>query len=165
MMFLHSQECFLMSVSTAHTTVTGLFYSAASTIIRYIFIRSSLKPNVQAALKRDAFVFKSLFIVETLGFYNLLTFFLLQRGKRGPEKSFLLLYQSCLDPWQSSFSVPFFKVMPLNQLLGLIAAFCIIGFNFVLYTHLDKQSKNNIALSATDQVNKYSVFLAVYLFC
>ena len=148
-----------MSVSTAHTTVTSLYYSAASTIIRYIFIRSSLKPNVQAALKRDAFVYKSMFIVETLAFYNLITFFLLQRGKKGPEKSFLLLYQSCLDPWQSSFSVPFFKVMPLNVLLVIIAAFCIIGFNFFLYTHLDNQSKNNIALSATDQVKTNNIYV------
>ena len=141
-----------MSVFTAHTTVTGLFYSAASTIIRYIFIRSSLEPNVQAVMKRDSFVYKSVFIVESLGCYNLITFFLLQQGKKGPEKSSLLLYQSCLDPWRSSFSVPFFKVMSLNLLLVVIATFCIIGFNLILFTHLDKQSRNNIALSATDQV-------------
>ena len=143
-----------MTAATAYSTVQGLFYSAAATTIRYIFIRSSLQPNIQEVLKRDALVFKSIFIVESLGCYNLLTFFLIQMGKRGPEKSSILLYQSCLDPWKSSFSTPFFKVMSFNLLLVFIAAICIIGFNIKLYTHLDKKSKKNTALSATDQVKQ-----------
>ena len=75
-----------MTVATAHGTVTGLFYSAASTIIRYIFVRTSLQPDIQDILKRDAFVYKSIFVVESLGMYNLFTFFLIQRGKKGAEK-------------------------------------------------------------------------------
>ena len=140
-----------MTAATAYSTVNSLFYSAAATIIRYIFIRSSLQPQIQEVLKRDAFVFKSMFIVESLGCYNLLSFFILARGKSSSEKSFILLYQSCLDPWKSSFSTPFFKVMSLNLLLVFITAFCIIFFNIKLYTHLDKNSKTNTALS-TDQV-------------
>ena len=140
-----------MTAATAYTTVNSLFYSAAATIIRYIFIRSSLQPQIQEVLKRDAFVFKSMFIVESLGCYNLLSFFILARGKSSSEKSFILLYQSCLDPWKSSFSTPFFKVMSFNLLLVFITAFCIIFFNIKLYTHLDKNSKTNTALS-TDQV-------------
>ena len=141
-----------MTVATAHGTVTGLFYSAASTIIRYIFVRTSLQPDIQDILKRDAFVYKSIFVVESMGFYNLFTFFLIQRGKKGPGKTKILLYQSCLDPWNTSFSTPFFKVMSINLLLVTISAFCIIYFNLVLFTHLDKQSKNNSAISSTDQV-------------
>ena len=142
----------MTTVATAHGTVTGLFYSAASTIIRYIFVRTSLQPDIQDILKRDAFVYKSIFLVESLGMYNLFTFFLIQRGKKGAEKTEILLYQSCLNPWNSSFSTPFFKVMSINLLLVIIAAFCIIYFNLVLFTHLDKQSKNNSAISSTDQV-------------
>ena len=67
-------------------------------------------------------------------------------------KTKILLYQSCLDPWNSSFSTPFYNVMSINQLLVIIAAFLVIYFNFVLFTHLDKKSKNNSALSSTDQV-------------
>ena len=145
-----------MTGATAHCSVNSLFYSATSTIIRYIFVRTSLQPDIQEVLKRDAFVYKSIFTVESLGCYNLVTFFLIQWGKRGQEKSKVLLYQSCFDPWKSSFSTPFFKVMSLNQLLVFIAAFCIIGFNLVLFTHLDKQSKNNTAISVTDQVCKYT---------
>ena len=142
-----------MTAATAHVTVNSLFYSAAATIIRYIFIRSSLQPNIQEVLKRDAFVYKSMFIVESMGCYNLISFFLLQMGKRGSEKCYVLLYQSCLDPWKSSFSTPFFKVMSSNQLLVFIAAFCIIFFNIKLFTHLEKNSKRNTALSTTtDQV-------------
>ena len=75
-----------MTVATAHGSVNSLFYSAASTIIRYCFIRTSLQPDVQEVLKRDAFVFKSVFIVESLSAYNLLTFFLIQRGKEEQKK-------------------------------------------------------------------------------
>ena len=141
-----------MTVGTAHGSVNSLFYSTASAIIRYIFVKTSLQPEIQEVLKRDAFVFKSIFIVESLGCYNLLTFFFIQRGKRGQEKSAILLYQSCLDPWNSSFSTPFYNVMRINQLLVLTTVFCVVYFNFVLFTHLDKQSKNNSALSSTDQV-------------
>ena len=141
-----------MTCASAHCSINALFYSAASTIIRYIFVRTSLQPDIQEVLKRDAFVYKSIVTVESLGFFNLLTFFLIQWGKRGQEKSEVLLYQSCLDPWNSSFSTPFFKVMSFNQLLVFIAAFCIIGFNLVLFTHLDNQTKNNTAISVTDQV-------------
>ena len=143
-----------MTVATAHGSVNSLFYSAASTIIRYCFIRTSLQPDVQEVLKRDAFVFKSMFIVESLSAYNLLTFFLIQRGKRGAEKSSILLYQSCLDPWNDSFSTPFFKVMSINLFFVFVAAMCIIFFNLKLYTHLDEKSKSSTALSTTtDQVN------------
>ena len=142
-----------MSVATAHGTVNSLFYSAASTIIRYIFVRTSLQPDIQDVLKRDAFVYKSIFIIESLGCYNLLTFFFIQMGEKGREKSQLLLYQSCLDPWNSSFSTPFYNIMRINLLLVFITAFCIVYFNFVLFTHLDKQSKNNPSISSTDQVH------------
>ena len=158
-----------MTVATAHGSINSVFYSAASTIIRYIFVRTSLQPDIQEVLKRDAFVYKSIFIVESLGCYNLLTFFLIQMGKRGSEKSVILLYQSCLDPWNSSFSTPFYNVMIINQLLVIIAAFLVIYFNFVLFTHLDKKSKNNSALSSTDQVYyttalELSLFLYVQLY-
>ena len=111
-----------MTAATAYATVNSLFYSAAATIIRYIFIRTSLQPDIQEVLKRDAFVFKSMFIVESMGCYNLLTFFFIQKGKRGAEKSSILLYQSCLDPWNDSFSTPFFKVMSINLFFVLVAA-------------------------------------------
>ena len=141
-----------MTVATAHGSVNSLFYSAASTIIRYNFVRTSLQPDIQEVLKKDAFIYKSIFIVESMGCYNLLTFFFIQRGEKGPEKSEILLYQSCLNPWNSSFSTPFYNIMRINLLLVFTTAFCIVYFNFVLFTHLDKQSKNNSALSSTDQV-------------
>ena len=81
-----------MTCASAHCSVNALFYSAASTIIRYIFVRTSLQPDIQEVLKRDAFVYKSIFTVEFLGCYNLVTFFLIQWGKRGQEKSEVLLY-------------------------------------------------------------------------
>lgn len=141
-----------MVVSLTHTSVNSLFYSAATAIIRYIYIKTSLKANVQAALKRNAFMWKSIFIVESLGCYNLFNFYVLQRGNRGTEKSPLLLYQTCLDPRKTSFSLPVVQVMPFNQALVHAAAWIIVGSNIFLFKHLDNVSRNNISLSETDQV-------------
>ena len=141
-----------MVISLTHMSVNSLFYSAATAIIRYIYIKSSLKPNVQAATKRKAFMWKSIFIVESLGCYNLFNFYILQRGKSGKEKSSLLLYQTCLDPWKNSFVLPVVKVMPLNQALVHAAAWIIVGTNIFLFKHLDNVSRNNISLSETDQI-------------
>ena len=141
-----------MVVSLTHTSVNSLFYSAATAIIRYIYIKTSLKANVQAALKRNAFMWKSILIVESLGCYNLFNFYVLQRGNRGTEKSPLLLYQTCLDPQKTSFSLPVVQVMPFNQALVHAAAWIIVGSNIFLFKHLDNVSRNNISLSETDQV-------------
>ena len=140
-----------MVISLTHTSVNSLFYSAATAIIRYIYIRSSLQANVQAAIKRNAFVWKSILMVESLGCYNLFNFYHSQKG-RGPQMSSLLLYQTCLDPWKTSYELSFIKVMPINQTLVHAAAWCIVGCNIFLYRHLDNVLKNNTALSPTDQI-------------
>ena len=117
-------------------------YSAATAIIRYIYIRSSLQPNVQSAIKRNAFILKSILIVEALGCCTLLNLYILQYGKSGTEKSSLLLYQTCLDPFKSSFTISFLEVIPLNKALLQIANICDIFCNLAIYKHLDKESQN-----------------------
>ena len=119
-------------------------YSAAAAIIRYIYIRSSLQPNVQSAIKRNAFILKSIFIVEALGCCTLLNLYILQFGKSGTEKSSLLLYQTCLDPFKSSFTISFLEVIPLNKALLQVANMCDIFCTLAIYKHLDKESKNNV---------------------
>ena len=119
-------------------------YSAAAAIIRYIYIRSSQQSNLQTAIKRNAFIFKSILIIEALGCCTLLNLYVLQIGKSGTEKSSLLLYQTCLDPFKSSFTIPFFEVIPFNQALLHIANWCTVFFNLAIYKHLEKEAKNNV---------------------
>ena len=142
-----------MTVSLAHTSCNSVFYSAATAVIRYNYIRSSLQSNIQATLKRNAFVLKCIFIVETLGFFNLINFYLTQRGKSGTEKLDTITYQTCLDPFQSSIPVNIMKVMPFTQLLIIPSLFCIVGFNLAIFKHLNKiSSSSDITLSQIDQI-------------
>ena len=133
-----------MVASLFNTVAKSSIYSAASAIIRYIYIRSSLQSNVQTAIKRNAFIFKSIFIAEVLGCCTLLNLYISQIGKSGIEKSSILSYQTCLNPFNSSFTHPFFEVMPFNQALLLVVVACNVFFNLAIYRHLDKESKNNI---------------------
>ena len=133
-----------MVASLFHSVANSTMYSAAAAIIRYIYIRSSQQSNLQTAIKRNAFIFKSILIVEALGCCTLLNLYVLQIGKSGTEKSSLLLYQTCLDPFKSSFTIPFFEVIPFNQALLQIATGCNVFFNLAIYKHLDKESKNNV---------------------
>ena len=145
-----------------HTSLNSLFYSAATAIIRYTFIRSSLQSNIQAAIKRSDFVFKTIFLVEALGCYNLISFYLIQRGKNGSEKSASISYQTCLNPFQSSVPVnsvnPMIlqtnplKMMSLTQYFLHLSIWCIIGFNLAIFKHLHKTSRNNTTLSEMDQI-------------
>ena len=120
-------------------------------MIRYIYIKTSLQTNIQTAIKRNAFMWKFVFIIESLGCYNLVSFYFLKKEKRSLEY-YPLLYQSCLDPWKTSHSLLLFKVMPINQFLIHVASWCIVGFNLILYKHLDTESRNNTALTAMDQI-------------
>ena len=137
-----------------HTSFNALFYSAATAIIRYIFIRSSLQSDIQAAIKRNAFIFKTIFIAETLGFLNLLNFYLIQRGKSGTEKLATISYQTCLDPFHSSVPVNPMKIMPFTQYLLHLTSWCVIGFNLAIFKHLNKISSNSTTLSQVDQIKK-----------
>ena len=149
----------MLTVSLVHTSLNSLFYSAATAIIRYTYIRSSLQSNIQATIKRNAFVFKAIFLVETLGFYNLVSFYLIQKGKSGSEKLLTISYQTCLDPFPSS--VPENSMNPmilqanpmfLTKYFLHISIWCIIGFNLAIFKHLDKTSRSNTTLSEMDQI-------------
>ena len=143
------QNCWLMTIGLVHTTLNSLSYSAATAIIRYVYVRSSLQVNIQEVLKRNAFIFKAIFIVECIGFFNLYSFYVLQKGKSGVERLPLLIYQTCLDPWAkhqpSSMPVTYF-------ILTQTADLCIICFNIYLYKYLNKRSKEN---TSKIQKNKF----------
>ena len=141
------QNCVLMTFGTFHTILNSLSYSAATAIIRYIHVKSSLQVNIQEVIKRNAFVFKSIFIVESIGCFHLYSLFMLQSGKKGVERLPFLVYQTCLDP-QSNYThtigLTQFKESPHIQFWLIQAANgCIIYFNIYLYKYLDEQAKGN----------------------
>ena len=113
---------------------------------------------------------KAIVTVESLGLYNFVSFFYYQYGKTGKDRIPFLGYQTCLDPLNSNFSVPFYKVLPVNQCLLWSSTVCIVVFNIFLYKYLDKRTEENtggthqlfnhrvternslIALSAVDEI-------------
>ena len=142
-MFCLCQNCWLMTIGLVHTTLNSLSYSAATAIIRYVYVRSSLQANRQEVLKRNAFIFKAIFIVESIGFINLYSFYVLRKEHSGVERLPLLVYQTCLDPW-SRHQI---SSMPVTYvILTQTADLCIIGFNIYLYTYLNKQSRENTGI-------------------
>ena len=47
-----------MALLSNYTGVTSLIYAAATGIIRYVYVSSSLRPNVQAVVKRNGIILK-----------------------------------------------------------------------------------------------------------
>ena len=143
-LIIGTQNCWLMTIGLVHTTLNSLSYSAAIAIIRYVYVRSSLQIGIQEVIKRNAFIFKAIFIVESIGLINLYSFYALQKGKSGVEKLPLLIYQTCLDPWtkHKPSSIPVVYVF-LTQTADL----CIICFNIYLYKYLSKRSRENTGKS------------------
>ena len=143
-----------MTIGIYYTIMNSLSYSAATAIIRYIHVKNSLQVTVQEVIKRNAFIYKSIFIVESLGCFNLYSLYMMQRGKKGVERLPFLVYQTCLDPNSNytspSPSISQIKEGPIIQFMLIQAANgCIIYFNVYLYKYLDKQSKENTGKGRT----------------
>ena len=130
-----------MSATLIHTTVNCLFYSAATAIIRYIYVKNSLKPEITEVMKKNSYKLKAILIVESMGLFNLCSIYFYQNGKIGKNRLPFLGYKACLDHLDSNFSMPFYKVLPVNQFLLWVTNFSIIAFNIFLYKYLDKQTK------------------------
>ena len=132
-----------MALFNNYTGVTSLICAAATVIIRYAYVSNSLKPTVQAVIKRNAFILKSILIVNSLGCIILLEGLMYQLGKSGKDRSPYLNYQTCLDPCTQNFTKFFFDIMPVSQSLLYTTNFCIIFFYLSLYKYLEKQRAKN----------------------
>ena len=141
-----------MTVSLVHTSLNAEIYSAATAIIRYTYIRSSLQSEIQATIKRNAFIFKTIFIAEAIGILNLIYLYLIQRGKSGTEKLSTISYQTCLDPFHSSNPVSPMKVVPITVFLIQLTSWCVIGYNLAIFKHLNKISSSNTTFTQVDQI-------------
>lgn len=130
-----------MALLSNYTGVTSLIYAAATVIIRYVYVSSSLRPSVQAVVKRNAFILKSTITVQSLGCIILLDGLVFQMGKSGKERSPYLAYQTCLDPYTQDFTKLYFKIMPVSQAVLYVTNFSIIFSYLSLYKYLDKQTE------------------------
>ena len=132
-----------MSATLIHTTVNSLSYTAATAIIRYIYVKNSLKPEITEVMKKNSYKLKAILIVESMGLFNLCSMYSYQNGKKGKDRLPFLGYKTCLDHLDSNFSIPIYKVLPVNQFLLVATTSSIVAFNILLYKYLHKQTKEN----------------------
>ena len=133
----------LCTLSTA-----SIIYNSGTSVVRFIYIRSSLARNVQDVLKRDSFVIKSIFIGESICAFNFLSLYWLNDEQ--DQNSPWPLYRACLDPWMT-FKIPFSELMPVNQAILHTSTFINIFFNLWLFGYLNKMTNQNTALRASDK--------------
>ena len=122
--------------------VGSIIYSSGTSFIRYLYVRSSLISNIQETLKRDSFILKSIIIGESLSFFNLGSFYFQHQP--------MILYEACLDPG-GNFTLPLYKVFPLNQFLIFLCIVTNVSCNIFLSFYLTEKSENNTAVREVDR--------------
>jgi hypothetical protein len=122
--------------------VGSIVYSTGTSLIRYLYVRSSLVTNIQETLKRDSFVIKSIIIGESINCFNLGSFYF--------HHHTMVLYKACLNPWQN-FNIPLHQVMPLNQLIILFCIVLNVSCNIFLSFFLSKKTAKNLAIKEVDK--------------
>ena len=136
------QDCYWL-LSVICTLATGsIVYGCGTALIRCIYVQSSTKSNIQAVLKRDSFVFKSILIGECLNYSTLLLFFFFKQE--------MVLNEACKDPYVTKgISLP--HVMPVTQTLIFLYTHLSIACNIFLTKYLLTQDMMNIAKNEVDK--------------
>ena len=143
-----------MTTIMSYTKVASLLYNANTSLIRFLYVRSSLQADVQEVYSRNQFTLTFVAIGEGLNIINLTSCiyyrkvhtgilgFLILFIFRTKSSLPLILYQACLDPWEV-FSIPFYLVMPINQLIIYTIDVVIISNNIFLSRFLYQQTSHN----------------------
>ena len=68
---LSYQECFLMTAMNLIPQIASLVYNASTTLIRFLYVRSSLQINIQEVYTRNQFTLMFIAIGEGINILNL----------------------------------------------------------------------------------------------
>ena len=126
------QECFCMTTLIAFTSLGSRIYYSGGTLLRYCYVKSSLKPEVQAGFNSRQIIFVCLGVPQFLLFLHLLDGLWVYNTKDNVP---ILLYQACIDP-TSDFSVTFFTAMPFQVTMSYVYIFVMVYNNIYLYWFL-----------------------------
>ena len=104
------QDCFILVASLNTICVGSVIYSSGTSLVRYLYVRSSLRTEVQDILKRDSFIISSIVVGECINLFNWGSFYYQQLGNYVLEKSPLVLYHHLLSTFPAtSFSIAIFQ--------------------------------------------------------
>ena len=125
--------------------LASLAYNASASLIRFLFVSSSLKRNVQEVYKRNQFTFTFLFICESINLIHILSAINFRyRETDSMSKIPTIFYNACLDPYTVNFYKEIYnEVGILNQIIIFACCFIIIGSNLFLFRFLKKQEISN----------------------
>ena len=126
------QECFCMTTLIAFTSLGSRIYYSGGTLLRYCYVKSSLKPQVRAGFNSKKIIFVCLGVPQFLLFLHLLDGLWVYNTKDNVP---ILLYQACIDP-TSNFSVTFFTAMPFQVTMSYVYIFVMVYNNIYLYWFL-----------------------------
>ena len=72
------EECLLMTFLTSLGLIGSSVYNAAASVIRYLYVRSSLQREINEVYKRSQFVYLSLFVTGFLCLVHVTDFYFYQ---------------------------------------------------------------------------------------
>ena len=103
----------------------SILYRSLTSVLRYVYVRSSLVEPVQHILKNDSFKIQSIAFAEYLLALNVLYLYSHTILTETPRPPFVL-YEACLNPW-GQFDSSLLEVTPIGQfMVNLINATNII---------------------------------------
>ena len=103
----------------------SILYRSLTSVLRYVYVRSSLVEPVQHILKKDSFKIQSIAFAESLLALNVLYLYSHTILTETPRPPFVL-YEACLNPW-GQFDSSLLEVTPIGQfMINLINATNII---------------------------------------
>ena len=126
------QECFCMNSFFSLMSIAYVIYHAGGSLLRYWYVKESMRPEVAEVFKRR----KTL--VLFLGIPQILLFVHIIDGLHTyiTKKEFpTLLYKACTQP-ESDYSLPFYKLMPLQLIMVYSYLIIIVYTNVYLYVFL-----------------------------
>ena len=126
------QECFSMCVVYNIFGMGTLIHYAGETVIRYWYVKSSMRPELREGFTNRKIIYISLGIPQILLLIHLVDFLRLYITK-GQFPT--LLYQACHDP-SSDFTIPFYKLIPFHVTMTYIYVLTGAYNNLYLYRFL-----------------------------
>ena len=86
---------------TWRLTFHSIFYNTGCVAMRNYFVKSSRQVKISGSVKKDHFIYKCLAVIESLNLFTVMSFYYLQMGKTGRDRSTILLYHTCLGKWKN----------------------------------------------------------------
>ena len=126
------QECFSMCMVYSFFGMGTIIHYAGETVIRYWYVKSSMRPELSEGFKKRKILYICLGIPQILVLTHVMDSLRLYLTK-GQFPT--LLYQACLDP-TSDYSIPFYTLLPFNVTMTYIYILTGAYNNLYLYRFL-----------------------------